>query len=358
LLEVVRKGGVRGLAYEEVESGVWQEWIDGRWDVAKKVVLRAVANTKSCAVDLTSAKDLAQFLESQRDVEEVFLVRESREARLVVRFRDSRDAKAALDLGRNLLGCEPEAVDHVGEARLLRMREQSRGSYLSTDQQRSNAAAGAGERPDARPEALRCPVGKARSKCRVAPPSRDKRRSAEGVVGVELPAAGEKPAEQSSVAKQPEAPLLGEKEMQEMDAKPAESLRRDSSQEEVGRDSSMPQPGPTKGARAKSKPGQVKAEDGIHKRRREDGVADQGQASGQDEDSPPSDEEGRQKDKKHKKEKKKKETDAELQARLRKEVADEMKREQEKPGPGRPRWSLAGALASSFPAFDDRGKKI
>ncbi|CAL1134703.1 unnamed protein product [Cladocopium goreaui] len=71
---------------------------------------------------------MKRLLESDPDVEEVFMIQGPKEAGLVVSFRSMRSASDALELGRNLLG-DPEVVDKVSHEELQRLREHSRGSY-------------------------------------------------------------------------------------------------------------------------------------------------------------------------------------------------------------------------------------
>eukprot|EP00930_Biecheleria_cincta_P102941 TRINITY_DN94800_c0_g1_i1.p1 TRINITY_DN94800_c0_g1~~TRINITY_DN94800_c0_g1_i1.p1 ORF type:complete len:506 (+),score=86.84 TRINITY_DN94800_c0_g1_i1:39-1520(+) len=139
LLAAVQKGGVRGLAYEEADAGVWQEYKDGRWDVATRVRLRRVNDPdgprrgtsfveSTCSErngrGLSSVKEMKRLLSVGNDLEELLLVREDNcsEVRLVFKFSTPKEAGEIVDLGRKLLDCAPKAVDPIGKERVSYFR--------------------------------------------------------------------------------------------------------------------------------------------------------------------------------------------------------------------------------------------
>lgn len=159
LLNQVKKGDEVGLAYEEVDPGIWSEYLETGFVTTKGVRLRALehgpvssspsmegapqrgkrisrwrkeAQQRAAANGRPrqpkSLEDMKRLLESDPDVEEVFMIQGPKEAGLVVSFRSMRSASDALELGRNLLG-DPEVVDKVSHEELQRLREHSRGSY-------------------------------------------------------------------------------------------------------------------------------------------------------------------------------------------------------------------------------------
>lgn len=161
LLSHVRNGDQFGLAYEEADAGIWSEFTDsGVFVVTKGVRLRALSEhtisgpseaspseegmargtrisrwrkeareRKKISQMPKSLEEMKRLLDSDPNVEEVFMIKGPKEASLVVSFRSQRSAADAVELGRGLLACDPNVVDALSYEDLQRLREHSRGSY-------------------------------------------------------------------------------------------------------------------------------------------------------------------------------------------------------------------------------------
>lgn len=376
LLSDVKKGGEVGLAFEEADPGFWSEYLDESGFVSTKGVrLRALDHGLSSSPSMEepqrgkrisrwrkeaqqraaangrgprpkSVEDMKRLLESDPDVEEVFLIQGPKEAGLVVSFRSVRSASDALELGRGLLG-DPEVVDKVSHEELQRLREHSRGSY--------------------RPNPVRQAVKDVPPPVVPAEPAAERPQMDSGINGIDLqealleqevkqeqqlPAAAQLPAAKpediqtekglsTASLEVNESMQKALKQLQEL-VPTAQDVAVDTSPRKLQQGDGVAV-AKSKGARAKAK---ARADATPEAAPTAPSDPSDAVLPGLPESDKPSPKEKKVKDKKEKKAKRLKQKQ-EMEERMRKEVEEELRLEEARPcGPGRrPKWRL-GSLRS------------